>query len=675
MKYYSVNKKITTTSNHFFNNLELFNKTKKISSNDYIVGWGKKQSGIQAEKLALEYNCNKLICENGFLHSISFGNKKLEYSIVKDTKSIYYDATKESDLEILLNNEILNDELLERSKKLIDKIQEYELTKYNENIIQLDETLLNKNKKNILIISQVKNDSSLTYGDADDISLKTIIDNILNNNNKDEIDIYIKLHPDVLTKKKENDISLKEIKEYDLKILDGKYNAINLLKHFDEIHTKTSQMGFEALILNKTVYCYGKPFYAGYGLTIDYKNIDRRTKKRTIEEMVAIVYILYSQYYHPINKNKIEVEEVIGELIKLKQQLINNQGELFFFGFKLWKHSFIKKYFQGYSKIHFNMECSEQNIKDILTKNGKVFLWGMNNPKGMNLKLLKQNKIKIFRIEDGFLRSKKLGNSLYPPLSLIVDSNSIYFNAEKSSDIEKILNNDDNFNSYLIERSKKLIEKIKETKISKYNIQNNKNITINTQNKIILVIGQVEDDASIKYSTKNGISNYELLKKVRTNNPEAYILYKPHPDVFIGDRKGNIKIEKVLKFANRELRENDLDSCINVADEVHTISSLSGFEALLRGKKVHCYGKPFYSGWGLTIDENIIKRRIKQRTIEEMVAAVYILYPLYYDYETDFYSTPEKTIDNIINGKNKETLFTILKKIKNSFKKIFKNEK
>ena len=44
-----------------------------------------------------------------------------------------------------------------------------------------------------------------------------------------------------------------------------------------------------------------------------------------------------------------------------------------------------------------------------------------------------------------------------------------------------------------------------------------------------------------------------------------------------------------------------MDVLLGIVDEVHTLTSLTGFEALLRGIEVHAYGGPFYAGWGLTM--------------------------------------------------------------------------
>lgn len=123
--------------------------------------------------------------------------------------------------------------------------------------------------------------------------------------------------------------------------------------------------------------------------------------------------------------------------------------------------------------------------------------------------------------------------------------------------------------------------------------------------------GQVEDDASIKTGTVSIKSNLELLRTVRERTPHAYIIYKPHPDVLVGNRKGNIPTELIAELADYQALDADIIQCIQRADEVHTMTSLSGFEALLHGKQVHCYGLPFYAGWGLTVDEHHCASRAK----------------------------------------------------------------
>jgi capsular polysaccharide export protein len=101
-------------------------------------------------------------------------------------------------------------------------------------------------------------------------------------------------------------------------------------------------------------------------------------------------------------------------------------------------------------------------------------------------------------------------------------------------------------------------------------------------------------------------TNRDLLRTVRERNPDAFIVFKPHPDVLVGNRKGQVVAEDIARWADCQALDADIIQCIQLADELHTMTSLSGFEALMHGKRVFCYGMPFYAGWGLTQDEHHI---------------------------------------------------------------------
>ena len=155
-----------------------------------------------------------------------------------------------------------------------------------------------------------------------------------------------------------------------------------------------------------------------------------------------------------------------------------------------------------------------------------------------------------------------------------------------------------------------------------------RDLKINTSKKIILIPAQVEDDASMILGGM-GYTTLVLLQEVRDKNPEAYILYKPHPDVLSGNRKGLMDKSVILKYCDCILEDVSIDSAIEICDEVHTITSTSGFDALIRRKKVFVYGLPFYAGWGLTQDKYKIQRRSRVLSLEELVAGALIVYPRY----------------------------------------------
>ena len=298
-------------------------------------------------------------------------------------------------------------------------------------------------------------------------------------------------------------------------------------------------------------------------------------------------------------------------------------NSIYLFGISKWKQERIKYFFPKENLIFLDKDSSDFD-KSIL----KIVIWGKKSfPKA--IERAEELDIPIFFVEDGFIRSISLGLDFAQNYSLVLDSKGIYFDTLNPNDLEDILNSY-RFSKKLLKRAKRVKDFLVKNRLSKYNLYRDKKLEIDTSNykKSILVVGQVEDDASVIYGA-DGMKNLELLKLVKFSNPNSYIIYKPHPDTIGGKRSGKIPKKIALKYADRVEIKVSIDSLLDIVDEVHTITSLVGLEALLRDKKVVCYGVPFYAGWGLTEDKRQIKRDRRELTLLELVAGAYILYPKY----------------------------------------------
>jgi capsular polysaccharide export protein len=163
----------------------------------------------------------------------------------------------------------------------------------------------------------------------------------------------------------------------------------------------------------------------------------------------------------------------------------------------------------------------------------------------------------------------------------------------------------------------------------------------------ILVVGQVEDDASITFGAGRVRSNLGLLRAVREAAPDAFIIWKPHPDVQTGFRRGYLPARKAAQFADVVLTQGDIRPIFAEADALHTMTSLAGFEALLRGLEVTCWGRPFYAGWSLTTDMESFERRQRRLTLDELVAGSLIHYPRYQDPVTGLPCAPEVLLERL----------------------------
>lgn len=614
------------------------------SLDNVYYGWGRKESGKIAQELAKKNNTKFCLLEDGLIRSLGLGiNDKNSFSLVFDDVGIYYDATAPNRLENILNTYEFSKDELEQAKKAIKYLIDNNISKYNNAYKEFEL----ENKDNVLVILQSANDLSLKYGLANNVnSLDMIKDAIKENPNSK---IYIKIHPDVLSGKKQSDININKIPN-ECEIINDSYNPISLLKNFKKVYTKTSTMGFEALLCGCECVCYGMPFYAGWGLTKDKQKCERRIKIRSIEEIFYAMYFLYTKYYNPYSEEVSDIFDTMKTIVQFREIYKANSGRLFFFGFLWYKRFYIKHYFKSDNNQIIYISSLKKLKKYNLNKNDKAFIWGKTYEKSELLKYFEHVSI----VEDGFIRSIGLGSNYATPYSLVVDDMGIYFDPNTPSRLEYILKNTD-FNDKLIQEAKEIRQLILDNSFSKYNCLKHKELPKREQ-KTILIPAQVEDDASIKCGGL-GYDTLKLIKQVREENPDAYIIYKVHPDVAAGNRKG-LKDEKIiLKYCDEIITDISIDSCIKVCDEVHTITSTAGYDALIRDKVVVTYGAPFYAGWGLTMDKNInpeiLSRRGRKLTKNELITGVMTLYPRYLNLYTKVFGNCRSITQILIKKKYK----------------------
>lgn len=338
------------------------------------------------------------------------------------------------------------------------------------------------------------------------------------------------------------------------------------------------------------------------------------------------------------------------------QKSTRGKKKIYVVGFSTWK-TYLRKYFSEYDLVFIPKNIEEKKFNSdfknkilINKKNCQLFVWGLKAPDFI-FKFAEKNKIPVRYVEDGFVRSVKLGAEKVPPMSLSLDSVAPYFDAGKPTELETLLNN---FNPSeepeLIKRAKNCIQLMVSHGISKYNHGLKKDVVKiygEKKSKRVLVVGQVEDDASIVKGCKSAISNTELVMIAAKENPNAQIIYKPHPDVLQNHRERGSNPEDVKDICKIIKEDLHLSSALETIDHVYTITSLAGFEALLRGIKVTTIGAPFYSGWGLTDDRQSVSRRAKNLKVEDVFAVSYIKYARYFDPDTGTAISLEDVINRI----------------------------
>lgn len=365
-----------------------------------------------------------------------------------------------------------------------------------------------------------------------------------------------------------------------------------------------------------------------------------------LERAVKAAMLDSWQYLDPFTRQPINALAAIEQLGEWRLLIESNRRFAAIFGVAGWKQVTTDPLlWDGTGPVRYRANLRA----DGLAAGDTVLAW-MARTDAEAVTALSRQGIAVGEIEDGMIRSSGLGANCVPPLSIAVDALGPHFDPSRPSELEIILQTAE-IDQALCHRAARLRETIVARGIGKYGQDRDAAAAASRDSRrVVLVTGQVEDDRSVLFGGC-GLDNLRLLQAARALEPDAWIIFKPHPDVEAGHRKGYVPDTKVLALADEIDRTASMAALLARVDAVHVITSLAGFEALLRGCEVLTHGVPFYAGWGLTRDIGPVPpRRTRHRALDELVAATLILYPRYLDPVTRLPCSPEVLIDRIDRG-------------------------
>ena len=608
--------------------------TRDVAQADVLLAWGRKPSALLAQREAQKAGLPVLSVEDGFLRSVGLGADEPPLSLVVDDLGIYHDADSPSRLEVLIQS-VLSELQIVRARALQASWREERVSKYNNARIERCELP----QPCVLVADQTKGDASLQgAGDADfERMLQAALDEHPHST------VVVKVHPDVVAGRKQGHFNLAALsKRPRVQVISRNVHPAELLSEVQAVYVMTSQLGFDALLWEVPVHTFGMPFYAGWGLTRDARPAPTRRQPVSLEQLLHAALVEYPRYVDPESGKACEPEVVLAWLGLQRRMRSRLPEQLHIFGFSRWKQPLVTDFFNG-SSIRF------ASRPGLLKKAAAIVTWGCAHDSTM-ARLAHGSH--AGRVEDGFLRSVGLGANKVRPLSWVFDDLGIYYDATRPSRLEYNLQNDP-CSPALLDRAAALREAICAAGVTKYNLPGTQWKRPAGVNKVILVPGQVESDASIRYGAHRIRRNLDLLRAVRERHPQAWLLYKPHPEVVAGTRKGGEDEEQTADWCNQVVGDVPFHQLLLEVDEVHVLTSQSGFEALLRGIPVTTYGQPFYAGWGLTTDEDmhpdVQARRRRRLSLDELVAGTLINYPTYVSRITQKFTTPERTLLELQN--------------------------
>lgn len=599
---------------------------------DAMVGWGRKPSYRLAARYAGQRGLPCLSLEDGFIRSVGLGRAVQPLSLVVDDLGIYFDANVPSRLEQLVANGTPGPAMGDRARAIMAAWRQARLSKYNHarDLAAVGEA----SDPHVLVIDQTFGDDSIGYGMAGVGQFQRMLEAALDEHPGSPV--LLKVHPAVLAGRKKGHFDrLTPGQARRVKVLGQDIHAASLLESAKAVYVVTSQMGFEGLLWGKPVRVFGMPFYAGWGLTGDDLAGPGRRRPVALEKLVHAALVEYPRYVDPESGQRCEVERVIDYLALQRRMRQRYPEQVHAIGFGRLRRPVARLYFDGSVVIH-------HGDGGRVPAGATVAVWGRD---AMRTDLPADTR--QICLEDGFLRSVGLGAELVPPVSLAMDGQGIYYDATRPSGLETLLLATD-FTPQLLARAGRLREQIVAGGLTKYNVGAGRWTRPPGQSRVILVPGQVERDASIRYGSPVIRTNIDFLRAVRRDNPDAYVVYKLHPDVAVGLRRAGYGEATVQGYCDEVIADVPMHALLDQVDELHVLTSLAGFEALLRSKPVTVYGQPFYSGWGLTTDRYPLERRSRKLGIDELVAGALLLYPVYVSRVTGSFTTPEQALDELL---------------------------
>ena len=264
-------------------------------------------------------------------------------------------------------------------------------------------------------------------------------------------------------------------------------------------------------------------------------------------------------------------------------------------------------------------------------------IWGVPAPHHEPIRELAAAMGKpVLCLDSGFLSSPGIEGKDAPAHSVVICPDRVFYDASGPSHLEGTLNSDD---YSLIEdqqiRAEACIAAIVSHRLSKFNHAPRIDLRARFPQdgtRRILLVDQRSGGGSIHWSL-GGQGAFERMWDAALAMPDHEILVKLHPEAISGRHRSHLRrllpdpLPRNVTLIDFDVNPFDL---FDLVDQVFVCTSQLGFEAAMAGKQVHCFGAPFYAGWGFTQDRIAVPRRKKRRSIVEVFHLFYLIHSRYF---------------------------------------------
>lgn len=280
----------------------------------------------------------------------------------------------------------------------------------------------------------------------------------------------------------------------------------------------------------------------------------------------------------------------------------------------------------------------------LLDDEGRVVVgWGRKHSGRKAERLSARTGRRLLLLEDGFLRCDLRRAA---PQSLLLDDIGVHYDATRPSRMEQVIAASLGAEEAACALA---IARLWATSgVSKYN--HAPDFSGDLPARYVLAADQTAGDPAIRLGLADRARFETMLEAALMDYPDHTVLLKTHPDVFSHGKHRNFT-PRLLSHPRIRVIDSECHPAhlLDHAEAVYAVTSLIGFEALLRGKPVRCFGMPFYAGWGITNDYLPLPERRGAASLAQIVHAALVDRARYVDPARGTLTSVEASIARIGN--------------------------
>jgi capsular polysaccharide export protein len=295
--------------------------------------------------------------EDALLRSLHPGREgEPPLGLVIDTRAAHFDPSKPSDLEVMLATHPLDDTaLLNRARTCAKRIKEAHLSKYA--AIPLDTPAPEAGY--VVVIDQTEGDAAVTASGADRTRFLEML--YYAQEEHPHARILIKTHPETAAGHRKGYFRDSDLRE-GIEFFEDPISPYTLFEGAIAVYTVSSGLGFEAIFAGHKPRIFGQPFYAGWGLTSDQFEIQRRQRTLTRAQLFAAAMILYPRWYDPYRDQLCTLEIAIDTLEAQARAWREDRHGWHAVGMSLWKRPHLQDFYGHVKPLSFGTPLPTSQI-------------------------------------------------------------------------------------------------------------------------------------------------------------------------------------------------------------------------------------------------------------------------------------------------------------------------